>query len=442
MARSANAGWLHFLLLPAVCFFLSASVQGADWPQWRGPERNGVSKEIGLLKSWPASGPPLVWTYTECGAGYSGPAIVGDRLYIMGARGDTEFLLALDVKSGKEVWAARIGPTFTFKGNEWGDGPRATPSVDGALVFALGAQGDLICAETATGKELWRVSLAKELEGEVSPLGGNTWSVGWGFTASPLIDGERVICAPGGKQGLLVALDKQTGKPIWRSKDLPGAATYASPIVAKIDGVRQYIQLMDDGVAGVSAEDGRLLWHYLKKPPYQDVLIPTPIQLDHFVYITAGYGAGCDLVKITKAGDRFKADKVYANKIMVNQQGGVVLVGDNLYGYSEGKGWTCQDFKSGKSVWADKRKLGRGSVVFADGHLYCYAEDDGIAALVDASPRGWKEISRFEIPKKTKIAKPGGKIWTHPVVANGQLFLRDQDLLFCFDVSDHAAGSK
>jgi outer membrane protein assembly factor BamB len=368
--------------------------------------------------------------------------VVGDRLYIMGTRGDTEFLVAIDVKSGKEVWASRIGPRFTFKGNEWGDGPRATPTVDGSVVFAQGGQGDLVCADAATGKECWHVSLLKDLEGEISPLGGNTWTTGWGFTASPLVDGDQVICVPGGKQGLLAALDKQTSKVKWRSKDLSEPATYSSPLVAEIDGVRQYIELTDQGVAGVAANDGRLLWNYLKKPPYQDVVIPTPVQHDHSVYITAGYGAGCDLVKLTKQGDRFKTEKVYANKNMVNQQGGVVLVDEHIYGYSEGKGWVCQDFKTGKNIWTERRKLGRGSLTYADGHLYCYAEDDGVVALVEASPKGWKENSRFEITQKTKIAKPSGKIWTHPVVANGKLYLRDQDLLFCFDIAKPAGTGK
>src|SRR5262249_46860811 len=161
--------------------------------------------------------------------------------------------------------------------------------------------------------ERWRVSLLKDLEGEISPLGGNTWTTGWGFTASPLGDGDQVICVPGGKQGLLAALDKQTGKVKWRSKTRSEPATYSSPIRAEIDGVRQYIELTDQGVAGIAANDGRLLWNYLKKPPYQDVVIPTPVQQDQFVYITAGYGAGCDLVKLSKQGDQFKAEKVYAN---------------------------------------------------------------------------------------------------------------------------------
>jgi outer membrane protein assembly factor BamB len=360
----------------------------------------------------------------------------------MGARGETEYLLSLDVKTGKEIWAARIGPVFTFKDNRWGDGPRATPTIDGDLVFALGGQGELLCAETATGKQRWRLNLMKDLGGEVSPLGGNNWTSGWGYTTSPLVDGNQLICVPGGKSGLLAALDKNSGKPLWRSRDLTVAAPYAAPIVAEVDGVRQYIQMTDLGVAGVAANDGRLLWNYLRKPAYPDVVIPTPICRDHFIYTTAGWGAGCDLVAVTRSGDQFQVRKVYGNKNMVNLQGGVVLVGDHLYGYSDGKGWVCQDFKFGKIVWSVKGKLGVGSVLYADGHLYCYTDDDGIVALVAASPKGWEEKSRFEIPQKTKLAKPYGKVWTHPVIANGRLYLRDQDLLFCFDVSDHAAGGK
>jgi outer membrane protein assembly factor BamB len=200
--------------------------------------------------------------------------------------------------------------------------------------------------------------------------------------------------------------------------------------------------MTDAGVTSVDAKDGRLLWEYRRSQPYQDVVIPTPIYLrdatngngDQYVYITAGYGAGCDLIKVKKDGDKYKVEKVYSNKNMVNQQGGVVLIDGYIYGYSEGKGWVCQDFKTGKLIWNEKRKLGRGSIIFADGNLYCYTEDDGIVALVEATPKGYHEISRFQIPERSKLTKPSGKIWTHPVIANGKLYLRDQELLFCYDI--------
>jgi len=423
------------------CLLLSPfSIEAGDWPGWRGPNRDGLANEAGLLKTWPKPGPPLRWTYTNAGVGYSGPAVVGDRLFLMGARDGAEYVFALDLESAQgstvgELWSTKIGPVFTWKGNDWNAGPSATPTVDGELLYALGGQGELICVETATGKERWRKNLPVDMAAEVNPIGGGAPKVGWGFTWSPLVDGERLICAPGGPQGTLAALDKKTGQVLWRSKELTDQASYASPIVIEVGGVRQYVQLTNEGVSGVAAKDGTLLWRYLKKPAYNDVVIPTPIFHDGQVYVAAGYGAGCDLIKLTPAGQKFKADKVYSNKTMVNQQGGVVLVGGHLYGYSEGKGWVCQEWASGNMIWSEKRALGRGSLTYADGRLYCVCEDEGGGvALVDATPSGWKQLGRFEIPQVSKLRKTSGKIWTHPVVSGARLYLRDQDFLFCYDL--------
>jgi outer membrane protein assembly factor BamB len=429
------------LVLPAAAIGILLTALGADWPQWRGPDRTDVSRETGLLPSWPKSGPPLVWSYAEAGVGYSGPAIVGRRLYTMGARGPTEYVLALDTETGKEVWASPVAPTFTFKGNSWGDGPRGTPTVEGDRVYALGGQGELVCLQAATGKEVWRLSLPKDLGGEVSPAGGGPEKIGWGFTESPVIDGDQLVCTPGGPGGTLAGIEKTTGKVLWRSKALTDPATYSSIVPTEIAGHRQYVQLTDRGLVGV-ARDGRLLWRYMRKPAYSDVVIPTPIAHNDEVYATAGYGAGCDLVRVTASNGKWKATKVYANKNMVNQHGGVVLVGEHLYGYSEGKGWVCQDFASGKLVWSEKRKLSRGSLTCVDHHLYCYGEDEGIVVLIQASPEGWKESGRFNLPRQSTLRKPNGKFWTHPVVADGRLYLRDQDLLFCFDVRDRTHGSR
>lgn len=441
---------LRFLCVSVGVLSLCVPAVADDWPQWRGLERNNASKEKGLLQSWPKNGPALLWTYTNAGAGYSTPAIVGDKVFSMGARGDTEYVFCVTLKDGAELWSARVAPTFTWKGNTWGDGPRATPTVDGELVYALGGQGELVCVEAATGKERWRKSMPADLGGEINNVGGSPEKIGWGYTWSPLVDGEQLICVPGGPRGAIAALNKKTGDVIWRSRDFTDQTTYASPIIAEVGGIRHYVQMTMEGAAGIAAKDGQLLWYYKRKPAYSDVLIPTPIFHDNCVYTTAGYGGGksvgSDLIKLTAAGLAIKAQKVYSIQGILNRYGGVVLVGDHVYGYSEknkeGEGWTCQDFKTGKTVWSEKRALGRGSLVYADGHLYCYTEDDGIVALVEASPAGWKEKSRFEIPRKTAIGKPNGKIWTHPVIANGKLFLRDQELIFCFDLKNRVVGNR
>jgi outer membrane protein assembly factor BamB len=272
-----------------------------------------------------------------------------------------------------------------------------------------------------------------------SDLGGEMMS-NWGYTESPLVDGEKLVCSPGGPRGTIAALDKKTGKEIWRSKELTDPAAYSSLIVAETGGVRQYIELTGKGVAGVAADDGRLLWHYIQAA-YRTAVIPTAIFHEGFVYATSGYGAGCDLIQLKPDGNKFEAVRVYASKKMTNHHGGVVLVGDHIYGYSDSeKAWICQDFKTGDIVWSEKKNLGKGSLTCADGHLICYSEKDGTVALIAASPEGWKGSGRFTLPRETSIRKANGKIWTHPVVANGRLYLRDQDLISCFDVREHTAS--
>jgi outer membrane protein assembly factor BamB len=415
------------LLLPAL---LAGPALADDWPQWRGPRRDDVSRETGLLKAWPPGGPKSVWVSDQAGIGYSGPAVVGDRVYVLGADEKAEFALALDAHTGKKVWFTEIG---AFYKNSYGSGPRSTPTVDGDVLFVLGANGDLACLEAATGAKRWSVSLTKDLGGQ---------QPNWGYSESPLVDGDRVICTPGGAKGTLAALDKATGKALWRSEGLTDWAAYSSCVAAEIGGVRQYVQLtmqgwQKGGVVGVAAKDGRKLWYY-EHPKYKTAVIPTPIVHDGLVYAAAGYGAGCVLLKPTRDGDTFKVEQLYddaAMRLMDNKHEGVVLVGGHVYGWSDRGKWVCQDFKTGKEVWSSKA-LGRGSVACAGGDLYCYSEDDGTAVLVPASPDGWKEKGRFTIPRHTRRREYKNNIWTHPVVANGRLYLRDQELLFCYDVSD------
>jgi outer membrane protein assembly factor BamB len=426
-------------LLAGLCL-AAVTARGDDWPQWRGPDRDGVSKEKGLTKTWPKDGPPLVWTMKELGLGYSGPAVVGDRLYILGTRGDGECLFALDVKSGKEVWQApaKIGPVFTFKGNSWGNGPRATAAVAAGMVYALGGFGDLVCVDAKDGKEVWRRSMAKDFGGAVNPIMNDAG--GWGWTWSPLVDGDQVIAVPGGKDGLLAALDKKTGNVIWRSTGVTDKATYSSPIVAEVGGIRQYVAMTNAGVVGVAAKDGKPLWYYKRTPEYKDVVIPTPVFHDDAVYVTItslAFKGGCDLVKLTPDGGGITATKAWANLDLPNTVAGVVRVGEHVYGYSESKenqGWVCQEFKTGKLVWPRPGDFEPGSAIAADGCLYCYGEETGTLVLAEASPAGWKEKARFEIPQKSAHRPPNGKIWTPPVLADGKLYLRDEELLFCYDV--------
>lgn len=411
-----NSRSLHSLFAILLFGASSFSLSAADWPQWRGPERTDISKETGLLKQWPEGGPKQLWLYKDAGLGYSGPAIVAGKLLTMGTRDNEEVLLALDANSGKELWVAKIGKILE---NNWGNGPRGTPTVDGARVYALGGQGTLICAQVADGQIVWTRTM-QDLSGKTP---------GWGYTESLLVDGNQIACTPGGKQGTIAALDKTNGKTLWQSKDITDDAQYASIVPGKINDEAQYIQLTMKSLFGVSAKDGAVRWRV--DWPGSTAVIPTPIVRENFVYATAGYGAGCKLMEV-KANNQ--VTEVYANKTMKNHHGGVILVGDHLYGYSDGVGWLCQEFKTGNQVWAERNKLGKGATGCADGMLYCLDEGNGTVVLIDASPNGWSEHGRFKLDPQTKIRSPQGHIWTHPVIANGKLYLRDQDLIYCYNV--------
>jgi hypothetical protein len=393
-----------------------------DWPQWRGPQRTDISKETGLLKEWPKDGPGLAWTFREAGAGYSGFAVVGDRLYSCGADEKDEYIFALSTKDGSKLWSTVFDTRFDNK--PWGDGPRCTPTFDNGLLYALSGSGTLVCVKAENGDKVWSVSLVKD-------LGGNR--PGWGYCESPLIDGDKLVCTPGGGKGTFAALDKKTGEVIWQSKKLHDGAAYSSIIAAEIGGVRQYINMTSAGEAAVAASDGGLLWQS-DIAQNGTAIIPTPLVLDNQVFVTSGYGAGCGLLKITKGEDKFTAEKVYSNKDMENHHGGVILIDGYIYGHSNSKGWMCMDFKTGEVKWSSNG-IGKGSLTCADGMLYCYSEGNGTVALVEPSPTAkWSVKGTFEIPEKTQMKPKNGAIWTHPVVANGKLYLRDQDLIFCYDV--------
>jgi outer membrane protein assembly factor BamB len=403
-------GTLTLATLPSV----AAPAAGLDWPQWRGPDRTDVSQETGLLKAWPEGGPKRLWLFEKAGNGYSGPAIAKGKLFTVGTRDEAEILLVLDAATGKELWTAKLGGILD---NNWGDGPRGTPCVDGDRVYVLSGPGNLVCVNIADGKILWQVTM-KSLGGGIPK---------WGYTESVLVDGPRVLCTPGGSKGTVAALDKLTGKVLWRSKGFTDEAHYSSVVPATINGVAQYVQRSATSVVGLAVEDGKLLWE--TSFPGRTAVIPTPIVRGNEVYVTAGYGSGSKMVRIEPGN---KVTEVYENKVMKNHHGGVVLIGDYLYGHAE-TAWICQDFKTGEEVWSHK-ELRKGAIGAADGMLYCLEENTGTVVLVEASPKGWKESGRFKLTPQTKIRSSSGKIWTHPVISHGRLYLRDQDLIYCFDV--------
>lgn len=401
---------------------ITVSAANFDWPQWRGPDRTDISKETGLLKSWPEGGPKRVWLFENAGNGYSGPAIANGRLYTMGTRDSGEIVLALDANTGRELWAVSIDSILE---NGWGGGPRATPTVDGNQVYAVSGNGKLVCLEAADGRKVWEVTM-KSLGGSVP---------NWGYTESVLVDGDQVVCTPGGSKGAVAALDKKTGKVLWQSTDFTDPAHYSSIVVAQINGEKQYVQRTEKAVFGIAPKDGKILWR-TSFPNGRTAVIPTPIVKGNQVYVSAGYGAGCKMVTI-EPGNKVKEE--YDNKVIINHHGGVLLLGDHLYGHSDRERglWVCQNFATGEEVWSHGG-LGKGAVSYADGRLYCLDERSGTVVLAEATPAGWKEHGRFKLDPQSKIRSSRGMIWTHPVISNGRLYLRDQEFIYCFDVKGGA----
>ena len=395
---------------------VALSAFGADWPQWRGDSRRDHSPDKGLLAQWPQNGPKQVWSFDNAGLGYAGFAISKDSLFTMGLRDGQEFLIAVNASTGKELWSSPAGSKYP---NNWGDGPRMTPTVDGDRVFAIGGQGLLICVEAKNGKLIWSKNLVTDLGGQLQD---------WGYTESPLVVGDIVICTPGGPQGTLAGLDKSSGAVRWRTSGLTDKAQYSSPILIQHDGQPQVVQLVMNRFFGVSPKDGSVLWK--KDFPGRVAVIPTPIYEDGIVYVTAGYGVGCEAVRL---GTNNSIAALYSNKVMKNHHGGVICVDGYLYGHSDGAGWVCQELKTGKEIWSHKG-FGKGSVTYADGKLFCLDERNGDVALVEASTQGWKELSRFKLAPLSSKRSPQGGIWPHPVVVNGRLYLRDQELIHCFNV--------
>jgi outer membrane protein assembly factor BamB len=394
-----------------------------DWPQWQGPDRTAISKEQGLLKEWPTGGPPLAWEAKGLGGGYSGPSIAAGRVFGMGNRGKDEVVWALSEKDGKEAWAARLGPAFAQSAPQGKEGPACTPTVDDELLYAMGLGGELACLRAADGQIVWHKNLKTDFGGSIPR---------WSYRESPLVDGDKVICTPGGKQATLVALNKKTGETVWKSQ-VPGGppAAYASAIVVDCAGQRQYVQFLQRGVVGVAAADGKFLWRYDRPANGMGINISTPLSRDAEVFASSAYGTGGGLLKLTKdAQGGVKADEVYFTKNMQNHHGGMILLDGYLYGATggnEGGRLCCLEFATGKVMW-DERKVPKGSVALADGRLY-YRTESGPVILVEPSPKGYAERGRFNQPDRSRASA-----WPHPVVANGKLYLRDQDVLFCYDV--------
>jgi outer membrane protein assembly factor BamB len=408
--------WARSIVLTAVVAVAAlAGAQPAalnDWPQWRGPNRDGVSTEKGLLQEWPATGPARVWNIAGLGGGYGAVAISGERIFVQGLVNRNSVVTVVNKADGKHLWSKAIGGAGD---NDRGPGPRGTPTVDGDRVYVLSENGDLICLKVQDGTQVWQRNILKDFGGR---------NIGWLISESPLIDGDHVIVTPGGRGASLVALNKMTGATVWTTKELSDEAGYSSPIAGDVQGVRTIMTLTGEAGVGVRASDGKLMWRNTR-PANRTANVATPVFHDNKVFYTSNYDTGAALLGLTASNGAVAATEVYFTREMQNHHGGVILVDGYLYGYNNSI-LTCLEFATGKMMWRH-RSVGKGAVTYADGRLYLVGENQTVG-LADASPSAYTERGRFRIDDQ------GWPTWAHPVVSGGRLYIRNQGTLTSYDV--------
>ncbi len=413
----------------AVCCIVQTSLAD-DWPRWRGVEHNNQSTEADLLQEWPEDGPPRLWVNEDAGLGYAGVSIVGDHLYTMGLYDEDECGVCLNAETGEELWRQVIGPKYP---NTRGDGPRSTPTVDEDRVYFMSARGVLGCCNRENGELIWSKTM-EDFGGSV-PM--------WGYAESPLVDGEKVLCTPGGEQGMVLALDKMTGEQIWfsepmetktRSGSETAGAHYSSIVPAELGGQPQYVQITIGNLFGLSKEDGSLLWRFDWGDQVYAV-IPSPIVLpeEAKVYASAGYGIG----SLMASFENGEAEELYRSKAMKNKHWGMVARDGHVYGASERAGFVCQNLETGEMAW-NEREIKSGAVTWADDRFYFIEEDRGRVLLLEANESGGEIRGEFRLDPLSRRRAGQGAIWMHPVIADGKLYLRDQELLHCYDIRDPA----
>lgn len=412
-------GRIAIVVALAICGAADALAAGdADWPQFHGPRRDNLSRETGLLKRWPEGGPKLLWTAKGIGHGYALVAVADGRLYTAGEIAKKTVITCLDL-DGKQLWQAGNGPACRKRP----PGARATPTLDGDRLYHYNGEGGIGCFEARTGKAVWTVD-------GVTRFG--TRNIRWGLAESLLVDGERVVCTPGGEAVLMAALDKATGETVWTCEELSDKPGYVAPLLVELGGLRQIVTITANWAIGVAADTGKLLWQYEHKVPYEANCV-TPVYHDGHLALAGTWGRGATLLKLTVEGATCTAQEVWRTKELDNEHGGIVLVDGCLYGQADGdhkaRHWACLDWRTGKTLWAAPGLPGRtGTLTYADGMLYLM-NDQRAVALAPASPKGLDLVSRFELPKGGR-----GPTWAHPVVHGGRLYLRHGDFLYVYHV--------
>ena len=410
---------LRRLLALVSLTLLLALPSGAEWPQFRGPERSGVSHETGLADSWPEGGPPVVWSFPEAGDGYGSVAVSDGRVHLLGTRGDRALAWALDEETGRRLWEVDLGERLI---QDKGDGPRSTPTVVGDDVYVLTGRGLLASLDAASGDERWTVDLLDRF-GASRPR--------WGVSESPLVDGDVLYVMPGGREGSVVALERATGRTLWTSGQLTDRASYSSLLAVDLGGRRTLLGFTQSAGVGLDAGDGELLWRY-EAPANATANAATPVYGDGIVFYTSSYGVGGGALRLTPTAGRVEAEEIFFASNLQNHHGGVVLWEGHLYGFF-GPALGCVELATGEIKWR-ARSVGKGSVVVADGKLFMLGEKHR-AGLALATPEGYTELGRFEIEDR------GLPSWANPAVSGGRLYLRNRGELVAYDVAAPGADA-
>jgi len=406
-------------VIPLVCTLLIAGLparaeDAPSWPQFHGPNRDNRSTETGLLKKWPDGGPKLIGTVRGIGHGFSSVSIADGLIYTAGNLDEKTVITAMDMK-GRIQWQVPNGKAWTGRPA----GTRSTPTIDNGRLYHKSPHGDVVCLNAKTGEKVWALNLLETFEGE---------NITWALSESLLIDGDHVICCPGAPKASVVALDKRTGRTVWKAPGSGDKAGYSSPTLAKYDGLRIILTMTAKALIGVNADNGDLLWRFEHVTPW-DETITQPIYHDGHVFISTRT-TGSVLLKINVQGEKATVKEVWRTKDLDNQHGGVILLDGYLYGaalVSNNAKWICLDWKTGKLMHA-ARGVGKGSLTYADGMLYTLNEHRRLG-LVPATPEGHVPVSEFQIPRGGE-----GPSWAHPVVCGGRLYVRHGDFLYAYDV--------
>ncbi len=413
-----------------VVLFVSASVAwSTDWPRWRGPQGDAICRDSQIAANWEQSPPKLLWQAQGFGEGYASVSIADGRIFTLGFKDGKECLFSARQDDGSILWKTELPQGD--QSHKW-SGARCTPTVDGANVYVITVQGDVACVARETGKIVWQRNFADDFGGQMMSQ--------WNFSESPLIDGDHLLCTPGGPAAAVVCLNKYTGADVWRCQipELGPAgkdgAGYSSIVISEACGVKQYVQLLGRGLIGIRASDGKFLWGY-NKVANTVANIPTPLPFGDHVFASSGYkDGGTCLVKLTKSGDGISAEEVYWKdaKELQNHHGGMILKDGYVYiGNKHGNGFpTCVEVETGKIVWGGEvRGPGAGSAaILMVGDNLIFRYEDGVVALISATPKEYVLKGSF-----TPVVQEN-KSWAHPVVVDGRLYLREQNTLMCYQL--------